>query len=170
MFLQKSGYRKIAKALAPLALNGEVHYFPDFECCRNCAVHRIENFDWRAARGVLTFNEQMKEAADEVNQLELMLISPNPELHAMAQILVLNQLIESGFKLIEEDEVEENNSFMKLETGFLIWSRFNGKAKVHSSVKKEVIYDLGPKSPLANSGLVVQEWPSDYNARKMEGE
>lgn len=124
MFLQKSGYKKIAEALAPLALSGKVHYLPDFEYCRNCAVQRIENADWRNARGVLTFNEQMKEFADGLNQLKLIMISPSPELRVLAQVLVLVALSEAGFKLIEEggneDELERDGAFMEIEPGFLI--------------------------------------------------
>ena len=147
------------------------HYLPDFECCRNCAVHQIENADWKNARGVLTFNEQMKEFADEFNQLELIMISPSPELRALAQVLVLVALSEAGFKLIEEggeeDGLEEDSTFMKIETGFLVWSKFHGKAKIHSSVTKAVTYDLEPKRTFADSGLV-KEFPADYSVRKIE--
>lgn len=153
MLFENNGYRRLAKALAPLALDGRVHYLPNFECCRNCAAARVQSSDWGMARGIVTFNEQMKESADETGQLELTVLPGSVNggdegFRYMAVLLTNAWLFQAGYREVKEDDPIENGTFLQLDyDGFVIGGNFRGKAKVDSAVQKTYGYDLATKSP-----------------------
>ena len=174
MFYDSNSYKRLASALAPLMLDDKVYYLPVFECCRNCAQHRIELQDWGNARGVATFNVQTKVAADDFGQLELSIIGnhhrwgSDGETDAKAQTMVDAHLQEGGFrKLQDEHEPAEGNSFLRVESSFLIFGNFEGDAELDPEVLKIFSYGDQVTSPYGDS-VVVEYWPSEYSARRAE--
>jgi len=171
---EPNSYKKLATALAPLMLEDKVYYLPVFECCRNCAQHRIQWQDWGNARGVATFNVQTKAVADEFGQLELSILGnqqrwgTDGKPDAMTQSLVESQLQEGGFRrLQDEHETPENQSFLKINSSFLIFGSFEGDAELDPEVLKVFSYGDQVTSPFGDSS-VVEYWPSDYSARRAE--
>lgn len=67
----ESTYTTLARALVSLEHSNVIRYLPSFECCGSCAQWRFANEDWGDSLGLVHFNEQTRDRADEICELFL---------------------------------------------------------------------------------------------------
>lgn len=140
MLPNESTFKTLARALAPLELQGVLRYLPKFEDCGSCAWARIADEDWGDFRGIAMFNEQTKEQAQHTGELYLAVAGFEDEDDEPMLELVEDALRAGGFKEIPKDRQKwpdyfEFNGFFRSRDSLIIWGFFSGKARPHRSVR-----------------------------------